>query len=240
MLLAAIKERSEADGKNIAFYNEIAEDYDAILDEDRSNEAVRKKVREKFTGLVKNGLVLDFGAGTGRDLEWLVSNQYDVIFCEPSEGMRQKAIDRYKNRELINRVTFLENNNVDFAGWHIEPPFSVKVDAILSDFAVFNCIENLDLLFKNLAQIIKPRGHLVALMLNPLHKKNPRWKLREYVRSLISDKALTKNVAYKGHQQTVYVYSRRNIKKASAPYFDMCSVEPLSEFILIHFIKNEQ
>ena len=240
MLLAAIKERSEADGKNIAFYNQIADDYDAILDEDSSNEAVRKRVREKLIGLVKDGLVLDFGGGTGRDLEWLVSNQFDVIFCEPSEGMRQKAIERYKNSDLINRVTFLEDDKVDFAGWHIEPPVSIKVDTILSDFAVFNCIENLDLLFKNLAQIIKPGGHLLALMLNPLHKRNLRWRLREYIRSLVFDRPLIKNVGYKAHQQTVYVYSRKNIRKASASYFNICSIEPLSEFILIHFVKNEQ
>jgi SAM-dependent methyltransferase len=240
MLLATIKEKSEADGKNIAFYNKIAEDYDVILDEDSSNKVVRKRVREKLTGLIKNGLVLDFGGGTGRDLEWLVSNQFDVIFCEPSEGMRQKAIDRYNSSNLINHITFLENDKVDFASWHIEPPVSIKVDAILSDFAVFNCIANLDLLFQNLAQIIKPGGHLVALMLNPLHEKNPRWKLREYIRSFVSDRPLIKNVGYKGHQQTVYFYSRKNIKKASAPYFDMCGIEPLSEFILIHFVKNEQ
>jgi SAM-dependent methyltransferase len=238
MLLAAIKEKSEADGKNIAFYNQIAGNYDAILDQDGSNEIVRKRVKEKFISIVEGGLVLDFGGGTGRDLEWLVNNQYQVIFCEPSEGMREKAIDQYKTNALVNNITFLENDKVDFSNWHINPPFSIKTDAVLSDFAVINCIANIDLLFKNLAQVMKPCGHLVALVLNHAYKKSWRWKLREFTRSLISDKLLIKNIGYKEHQQTVYVYSPKNIKKASEQYFDICSTEPLFEFTLIHFVKK--
>ncbi len=238
MILAAIKEKSGADGENIAFYNEIAGNYDAILDQDGSNEIVRKRVKEKFISIVEAGLVLDFGGGTGRDLEWLVNNQYQVIFCEPSEGMREKAIDHYKTNALVNNITFLENDKVDFANWHIAPPFSIKTDAVLSDFAVINCIANIDLLFKNLAQVMKPGGHLVALMLNHAYKKSWRWKLLEFTRSLISDKLLIKKIGYKGHQQTVYVYSPKNIKKASAQYFDIRSTEPLFEFTLIHFVKK--
>ena len=238
MLLAAIKEKSEADEKNITFYNEIAGNYDAILDQDGSNEIVRKRVKEKFISIIEGGLVLDFGGGTGRDLEWLVNNQYQVIFCEPSEGMREKAIDHYKNSALASNITFLENDKVDFSNWHINPPFSIKTDAILSDFAVINCIANIDLLFKNLAQVMKPGGHLLALVLNYTHKRTWRWKLREFTRSLVSDRPLVKNIGYKGHQQTVYVYSPKHIKKASAPYFDICSTEPLFEFTLIHFVKK--
>ena len=226
------------ENENISFYNEIASDYDAILDTEETNDSVRSKVKEKFSGLVESGTVLDFGGGTGRDLEWLVNNQYQVIFCEPSEGMRKKAIDQYKNNALINNITFLENDKVDFANWHIDLPFSIKTDAILSDFAVINCIANIDLLFKNLAQVMKPGGHLLTLVLNHTYKKSRRWKLREFTRSLVSDQPLIKNVGYKGHQQTVYVYSLKNIKKASAQYFDICSTEPLFEFTLIHFVKK--
>ena len=58
--------------QNISYYNEIAADYDAILQKDVNNTAVRLKLAAKFTTLVKSGRVLDFGGGTGQDLGWLL------------------------------------------------------------------------------------------------------------------------------------------------------------------------
>src|ERR1700722_678196 len=88
--------------QNISYYDEIADDYDAMLQRDASNKITREKVAEKFTLLVKNGAVLDFGGGTGSDLGWLSGGNYDILFCEPSVGMRRKAI-------LYNKST-LHNN----------------------------------------------------------------------------------------------------------------------------------
>ena len=231
-------ERSETNGKNIAFYNEIADNYDTILDEESSNEIVRKRVKEKFISTAAGRRVLDFGGGTGRDLDWLINNKYQVVFCEPSEGMRRKAIDHYKNHPLINNITFLKEDQVDFTTWHIQPPFSTKADAILSDFAVINCIANIDLLFKNLAQVLKPGGHLIALVLNHEYKKTWRWEFCEFLKSTVSDKPVIKNIQYREHQQTVYFYSRNQIKKASAGYFEIRSTEALFEFTLIHFVRK--
>ena len=53
MAWAPIKEISSSNEKNIAFYNEIAANYDTILDQESSNEIVRKRVKEKFISIVK-------------------------------------------------------------------------------------------------------------------------------------------------------------------------------------------
>ncbi|HXB28720.1 MAG TPA: class I SAM-dependent methyltransferase [Puia sp.] len=235
---SAFEQKVGTDEENISFYNEIASDYDAILDQESSNEIIRNRVKEKLLSTVEAGWVLDFGGGTGRDLDWLLSNRYKIIFCEPSVGMRQKAISRYEDEVLANNIIFLENDKVDFTNWHIKLPFSIKVDAILSDFAVINCIADIDLLFKNLAQIIKPGGHMIALMLNHGHKKNWRWKVREFIKSVISRKPAVINVKYKEHQQTVYIYSPGEVKRASSIYFDICSNEILFEFTLFHFVRK--
>ncbi len=234
---ATINERPEANGKNIAFYNEIADQYDIILDQDNSNEIVRERVKEKFLGTVAGGLVLDFGGGTGRDLDWLIK-KYQVVFCEPSEGMRQKAIDRYSDEPLNKNLTFLKKDQVDFATWASQVPFSPKADAILSDFAVINCIAGIDLLFENLAYVLKPGGDLVALVLSHDYKKKWRWKLREFLRSVVSGRPVIKNIQYKQHRQTVYFHSRDQIKKASAAYFEMRSTEAVFEFSLIHLVRK--
>ncbi|MEN0052185.1 MAG: class I SAM-dependent methyltransferase [Mucilaginibacter sp.] len=232
-----IEEKSGTIKENITFYNEIATDYDAILDKESSNETVRKSVREKFTNTVKNGWVLDFGGGTGRDLDWLVKDQYQVVFCEPSEGMRNKAIEHHKGA-TPEQIIFLNNDQIDFSQWHNKSPFDTKVDAILSDFAVLNCIGDLDLLFKNLGQRIKPGGHFFALMLQHGYKKTKRWKLAEGLRALVNSKPLRINVTYNNHLQTVYVYTPEQIKKASAPDWDMHASENLFEFTLFHFTRK--
>lgn len=223
--------------KNIKFYNEIALEYDHILDEEASNKMVRKRVKEKFISLVKPGYVLDFGGGTGRDLNWLIDHQYQVVFCEPSEGMRKKAIDQYSNHPLKDNITFLGDAQIDFSSWHLKPPFTKKADAILSDFAVINCIADIELLFCNLARLVKPGGHLIALLLNNRYKKTWRWKLKELVRSIFGKTEIV-NVNYHDHQQVVHLYSKKTIIKASAGYFDCQSQENLFEFTLFHFTRK--
>ncbi|MDN5285817.1 MAG: class SAM-dependent methyltransferase [Mucilaginibacter sp.] len=231
-------EKSGIIEKNRTYYDEIAIEYDDILDRESSNQVVRKKVKEKFTGIIKTGTVIDFGGGTGRDLNWLAANGYKVIFCEPSEEMRNKAIDRYQNSAAAQNITFLNNNEIDFAKWDTEPPFAIKADGLLADFAVFNCIGNIHLLFKNLAQVIKPGGHMMVLMLQLGYQKSGFWKLRKTLRSIISGKPLMINTRFKDQQQTVYVYSSKEVKKASNAYFDINSRENLFEFTLFHLIRK--
>ncbi|MDN3547664.1 class I SAM-dependent methyltransferase [Mucilaginibacter aquaedulcis] len=232
-----IEEKSGTIKENITFYNEIATDYDTILDKESSNEEVRKRVEEKFTNTVKSGWVLDFGGGTGRDLDWLVKSNYQVVFCEPSEGMRNKAVENHKNN-TTGQIIFLKNDQIDFSQWHIKEPFDIKVDAILSDFAVLNCIGDLELLFKNLAQRVKPGGHFFALMLQHGYKKNWRWKLAEGLRTLVDSKPLLINVTYNNHLQTVYVYTQEQVKNASSSDWDMQESENLYEFTLFHFKRK--
>ena len=221
---------------NRLYYNEIANSYDAILADDDNNRAIRNIVREKFTSIINEGEVLDFGGGTGLDLDWLLAHKYQVVFCEPSEKMRGKAKDRHQNN---SPVVFLDNAQTDFADWHRQQPFLIKRDAVLSDFAVFNCIENIDLLFKNLSSVLKSHGHLIVLMLKYGDQKSLYWKLKEYFKSAILQKPLLINTNYEKHKQIVYVYSLREIKKASFPYFNIKTCERVNGFNLFHFVKNE-
>ncbi len=215
--------------KNIPYYNEIAGDYDTILDAESTNNLIRMRVKDKFTYVVKGGRVLDFGGGTGRDLEWLTS-RYQVLFCEPSAGMRRIAFERYGEAD---EITFLDS--IDFTNWQNSPPFEGKVDAILSNFTVINCIADIDNLFATLASLIKPGGHFIALMLQHGYKKNPVWKMKEFIKG---GETPVLNIKYKKHEQTVFVYSPRAIKKASSKWFYLQSGENLYEFTLFHFIKR--
>lgn len=234
---ATVKDDLLPSEKNRSYYDVIAPRYDAILDEDAANQIIRKKVEEKFISLVKPGWVLDFGGGSGRDLEWL-KNKYHIFFCEPSEGMRQKAIDLYKDPASTEKIVFLDNDKTDFTNWHLVTPFDINVEGVLADFAVLNCIADIELLFKNLAALVKPGGHFVALMLQKNYKRPLLWKIREAVRSTFSKEPLMYNTQYGVHKQMVYVYTKAELINAAETYFEFNSKEPLYEFNLFHFVRK--
>jgi SAM-dependent methyltransferase len=181
--------------------------------------------------------VLDFGGGTGLDLHWLAANKYKILFCEPSALMREKAIKSYSN---TRDVIYLDSDKTDFTTWHKAPPFSQKVDAILADFGVINCIPDIDFLFRNLAVVIKPNGHFLAVFLDRSLKKMWSWHRRNAVRSLLFNSPFIMYVQHREHRQTVFVHSIEEVKRASAKYFDCAGHESLgnSGFVLIHLIMK--
>ena len=223
---------------NIEYYNAIAKEYNNMLNKD-SDRTIRKKVADKFCSIVKNAVVLDFGGGTGLDLRWLSDNNHTVFFCEPSSGMRQRAISDYSDLPR-DKIIFVDDSATDFLQWNLRFPFPAQVDAVLSNFAVLNCIPNIELLFQSLALVIKPGGNIIALVLTRKLKSKLNGNFRNMLTSFIHQGALTLNISYKKYTQTVYVYSIQEIIKAAAKHFEFCSSEvlPASGFTLIHLKRK--
>ena len=226
--------------QNISYYNEIADSYDNILDQKDSNKIIRQKIAKKFCDIVEGGNVLDFGGGTGLDLEWLVNKGYSVFFCEPSSGMREKAVNYNKNFLHNNSIIFLDDNRTDFTQWNKQLPFPSKVDAVLANFAVINNIADIALLFNALSLVSKPGAHFIALILDNDFKKTLRSRLYRNIRSFIFRKPFSFQIQHKENRQTVFIYTIKEIKRASAGFFDFCSHEFLyqSGFSLIHLIRK--
>jgi SAM-dependent methyltransferase len=224
----------KTENKNILYYNAISDEYNDMVNKE-PDRIVRKNVAYKFCNIVKGGSVLDFGGGTGLDIQWLIDNGFNIFFCEPSSGMRERAIADHSNLPK-DRITFLDNSSTDFRRWHSQLPFFEKVDAVLSNFAVLNCIPDIELLFKSLALVIKPGGNMIALVLTKSVKKNLRSDFQNRLKSFVHRGRTTLNIWYKKHGQTVYVYSIKEIEKASAKDFIFCGSEVLtsSVFTLIH------
>lgn len=227
--------------ENISYYNEIANNYDQLLEKDDSNKLIRQKVKEKFMAHVQpDSHVLDFGGGTGIDLEWLLANNYNIIFCEPSALMREKAI-KYNNDSFHSKkVIFLDTDKTDFTNWHKQNPFVQQVDAVLSNFAVINNIQNIRLLFKSLAPLVRSGGNLIVIVLDISFRKRLKWHRHNAIKSFIFRTPFTMYVWNKEYRQTVFVHTLKEIKQASALYFHYCSSESLGGFgfRLIHFVKK--
>ena len=226
--------------QNISYYDEIADQYDTLLTQEEANKLVRQQVKDQLLRAVPAGTVLDFGGGTGLDLGWLTANQYKVIFCEPSPGMREKAI--LHSRDLLHNdnILFLPNAQTDFTRWDIQRPFSQSVDAILANFGVLNAIPDIGLLFQNLSLVVKPGSHCLAVILDRPFKKMWQWHRRNTLSTLLFHRPFVMYVWHNGHRQTVHVHTAKAIQRAATPYFTLSSCQLIAgtSFILLHLVKQ--
>lgn len=235
-------DKSKTIQQNLSYYDEVARTYNAIIDQDKTNQVVRQKVKETFLSFVKSGTVIDFGGGTGLDLEWLSAAGYKIVFCEPSSSMREKAME-YNNTVLQNPlIIFVDPPKTDFEKWHTYPPFSEPVDAMLSNFGVINYIQDINNLFCSIAAVVRPGGHFIAIMLDFTLNKRLKWHRRNAIRSLLFRVPFKMYIPYKDQRQTVFVHTVKEIKKASAKYFDYFETDApkIFDFTLIHLVRNEK
>ena len=226
--------------ENISYYNKIAAQYDELLDQDKKNSFIRNKVANTFRHFVKAGRVLDFGGGTGLDLIWLLQEPYNIVFCEPAVAMRKMAQKRMDTGYPGSAVLFLEDEMTDFRKWNEKFPFSEKIDAVLANFAMFNCIPDIPDLFDKLAMVIKPGGMIIALILDSSLLKRFRSNLKGTVKSFFSGKPVALVMHFNGERQTVNLHSEKEIRKASKTAFDLIQYEQLQGFgfTLIHLVKK--
>lgn len=225
---------------NINFYNEVANSYNSILDKTESNNLIRQKTAAKFCSVVDKGWVMDFGGGTGLDMEWLIINGYKIFFCEPSQGMRQEAINHFNINLQNSNVIFLEGCNTDFISWKETMPVFSKVNGILANFGVINNISNLHLLFKNFNRVLIDEGHVILLALDEHYGiKNNRNVLRHFFDSIFK-KPVSFFIHQGEHKQIVYLHTIRQIQESSEQFFRCCSIDDFKEsgFILIHLEKK--
>lgn len=224
---------------NISYYNEVAGSYNDFMEEQASNKEVRDFVKSKFLREVEAGWVLDFGGGTGLDLPWL-TDRYNVIFCEPSDCMRDEAISLINEQLTGKNVRLLKSGQTDFASWVKQPPLLTPADAILANFGVLNYISELKSLFNNFASVLKPGGHCILLILELDLRKRLKWHRRNAIKSLFYRSPFKMYIPYKNQRQLVFVHTPGEVRRACAQYFSFCSAESLKgfDFTLIHLVRK--
>ena len=225
---------------NILYYDAIAVEYDGQLNSDERNFQIREIVATKFLNEVKGLLVLDFGGGTGQDFRWLLEHQYQITFCEPSRAMRQIARERKEAEFPESNVFFFDDAQADFRNWTEKFPVEQKMDAVLANFAVINCIRDIDGLFDKLAMALKQGGQVIALILDDHFMTRLRTNPGGAIRSFISGRPVKLFVNHNNHRQEVYVHTIRSVRNACRVNFHLVSQIRLSGygFRLIHLMRK--
>ena len=207
---------------NISFYDNIAPEYnDRMSDSDRR---AREMVRDIFEKYVKQGgTVLDFGGGTGLDIPWL-GERYKLHFLEPSRNMRSIAKSQYTSAS----IDFLPEENTDYRSWAANPLQSQeKIDGVLANFAVLNCIESPEIFFEKLSLVVADGGYLLASLIDPHPLRILRYYgLKQALRMALTGKGVFYN-RYKAKLHPTFLHSKKSIKHASSGFFSFQDSIPL-------------
>jgi ubiquinone/menaquinone biosynthesis C-methylase UbiE len=192
-------------------YDELAGEYDAAMAAVSQNIITRRFVKEKVLAMTTGHMVaLDFGGGTGMDLEWLSEAFDKVFFVEPSSRMRQQALERAHG---LHNVHFSEA--ADFRMW-FGRPFAPAPTVVLANFGVLNSILSIENFFSSLQRVTGDQALVFALMLDTipgessfLRQLGNRWKLAFARRPVI----------FHGEVHHTIIHPLKSIHKASEGAF---------------------
>lgn len=219
----------------VSFYDLHAADYNSRMS--ASDNKVRATARQHFSSYVEAGRVLDFGGGTGLDLLWLSEHYKQVFFLEPSMNMRVQA---YKTAEGCDNIMFVKDN-IDFNKWDQDNmPFGEQVNGIMANFAVFNCIRNIDKLFEKLSLVCTSNGYIVATVLNTnLKSLLKNYSLKIALKSMLNQSIEIAN-NQKGAAHITYLHTKKQYKSAAEKHFKFIDCRPVadSNFAVIIFRKK--
>ena len=135
-------------------YNRWAEHYDTNSNKTRDLEAISLR---STLGNDKFEYCLEIGCGTGKNTEWLLTKATKVIAVDLSEEMLTKARQKI-NAENVWFVQADINSNWNFV--------NEKFDLVTFSL-VLEHIENLNIIFQKVAEVIQSKGLVYVGELHP-------------------------------------------------------------------------
>jgi SAM-dependent methyltransferase len=114
--------------------------------------------------------VLDLGCGTGEDAIWLAGRGLRVTAVDGSAAMLRTARSKAEAAGVAERIAFaqLELNHFKGAAAAGLPAAAGPYDGALSNFGVLNCVRDRRALAAALAQLVRPGGQLILVVMGPI------------------------------------------------------------------------
>ena len=195
-------------------YDSIAPGYDAEID-NVYNRIVRECFWRCADGVFRSSSrILDFGAGTGLDAEHFASLGHKVVAYDTSRGMLEVLRQRCSAQ--------IHEGSVMAVGGPLSEASTVlsdlaPFDAVLSNFAVFSTIPDLEPVFELLSKVLRKGGLLLILIQNP--RGSASLRTRAFWKSLLTarfDEPLRYESAELGK---IYQRTPKQIVRQASPDF---------------------
>jgi ubiquinone/menaquinone biosynthesis C-methylase UbiE len=144
-------------------FDAVAPHFDARFGGWLSVAAQRRAVRRRLLAALPIGArVLELGGGTGEDAVWMAQHGFQVLLTDASPAMVLQARAKLAPYGAQAEVAAAEDLP-RFAADQLRRggrPF----DAVLSNFAPLNCVEDLAPVARGLATLIRPGGHAMLVL----------------------------------------------------------------------------
>lgn len=197
--------------RTAAYYDRIAPSYDAQVDGDSRNRAMRDAFRTRASTLARmGGTILDFGCGTGNDAAWYAARGHRVVAYDVSPGMVDELRARSARDVAHGRIVPVAGTLGDLAAVLAA---NAPVAAIAANFAVLNHFADLAPILRFLGTHLRADGAIVASLLNPVREGDMRqsWWWRGLPSSLSSGA-----ITFRG-DVTTHRHFVKTIRRAAEP-----------------------
>jgi SAM-dependent methyltransferase len=136
-------------------FDAIAPAFDARFGSWHSVAAQRRAVRSALLqAFPERGNILEVGGGTGEDARFLADRGFDLFLTDPSPAMVAQA--NAKLAPLGGRAEVAAGEDMeDFAVRYLAAG-GARFDGAFSNFAPLNCVDDLRLVARGLATLLKP------------------------------------------------------------------------------------
>lgn len=157
-------------------FDGVARSYDRTFSRTKLGRELRAQVWREIEGLFSSGdRVLEIGCGTGEDSLWLARRGVRVLATDASEAMLEVTREKVDGAGVGSLV---ETRRLDVAriGEGMvsrDGPF----DGAVSNFGPLNCIPDRTPVARALAELIRPGGTVVTVLMGPFCPWEVIWHL---------------------------------------------------------------
>jgi ubiquinone/menaquinone biosynthesis C-methylase UbiE len=142
-------------------FDGMAATYDVTFTQSLIGRAQRDSVWRVLCRTFKPGdRILELNCGTGEDALFLASRAMHVTACDASAAMIETASRRMSTEAPQSSITFRHLPTEQIAELRAEIPF----DGVLSNFSGLNCMEDLGVTAKVLAELVRPGASLMLCL----------------------------------------------------------------------------
>ena len=208
-------------------FSAVAGGYDADFTFSPLGRILRRRVWAVLSRHVEAGdHLLELACGSGEDAVWLGRRGVRVTATDGAAGMVRIAQRKVGEAGLNERVTVSQMalQEVGDEGWSSRAMF----DAVLSNFGGLNTIDSRREVARGLAEVVRPGGRLVLVVMGPLCPWEVGWHLlhgewRRAMRRFDGQSRATVG----GADIPVWYPSHRRLQHEFAPWFRPVEIQSL-------------
>jgi SAM-dependent methyltransferase len=200
-------------------FDNVSAGYDGAFTNTPLGHLLRQRVWQVLSGCFQSGeQVLELACGTGADAVWLGRQGIQVTATDGSAEMTRIAASKVGNAGLQKMVAVEQLSLQQISAGEL--PYPMRFDGIFSNFGGLNTIAGWRPLARTLAQIVRPAGWVVLVVMGPVCPWESGWYLwrgqwRTAIRRWRSPSQATIG------QATIPVWypSPRRLRRDFAPWF---------------------